>query len=181
VFSPAFPRQLTPVHSVNVLSLFNCTDFGGDMVRQNAPVIALDAPLSISQLMFFDGEKNSVLLDVCGTNVPDVPDVVDVVPDELVEVVDEALGEDGPPEQAASVSAQPARARSRIDQVRTALGIGEVYDGHPRNGGCARIVVPAECHRPDYRVDGRRHPLPRPTGGVPCERRRERRRNGGRS
>jgi hypothetical protein len=48
---------LTPVHSVSVLSVFNVTDFGGEMVRQSALVVALvPTLLSISQLMFFDGE-----------------------------------------------------------------------------------------------------------------------------
>ena len=31
------------------------TDFGGEMVRQSVPVVAPEL-LSISQLMFFDGE-----------------------------------------------------------------------------------------------------------------------------
>ena len=50
-------RQLTPVHSLSVLSVIRVTDFGGEIVRHNAPVVAV-APtlLSISQLMFFDGE-----------------------------------------------------------------------------------------------------------------------------
>jgi hypothetical protein len=42
VFSPALPRQFTPVHSVSVLSVFNSTDFGGEIVRQDASVSALD-------------------------------------------------------------------------------------------------------------------------------------------
>ena len=54
---PALERQLTPVHSVRLPSVFNVTDFGGEMVRQSAPVMALAPRLSsISQLMFFDGE-----------------------------------------------------------------------------------------------------------------------------
>jgi hypothetical protein len=57
VFVPALERQLTPVHSVSVLSVFNVTDFGGEMVRHSALVVALvPTLLSISQLMFFDGE-----------------------------------------------------------------------------------------------------------------------------
>ena len=50
-------RQLTPVHSLIVLSVIRVADFGGETVRQSALVMAL-APrlLSISQLMFFDGE-----------------------------------------------------------------------------------------------------------------------------
>ena len=54
---PALERQLTPVHSVRLLSVCNVTDFGGEMVRQSALVVALvPTLLSISQLMFFDGE-----------------------------------------------------------------------------------------------------------------------------
>ena len=50
-------RQFSPVHSVRLLSVFNVTDFGGEMVRQSALVPALVPELlSISQLMFFDGE-----------------------------------------------------------------------------------------------------------------------------
>jgi hypothetical protein len=57
VFSPALERQLTPVHSVRLPSAFNVTDFGGEMVRQSALVMALELKLlSISQLMFFEGE-----------------------------------------------------------------------------------------------------------------------------
>jgi len=54
---PALERQLSPVHSVRLLSVCNVTDFGGEKLRQSAPVVAL-APtlLSISQLRFFDGE-----------------------------------------------------------------------------------------------------------------------------
>ena len=50
-------RQLTPVHSVRLPSVVNVTDFGCEMVRQSAVVMALGPKLSsISQLMFFDGE-----------------------------------------------------------------------------------------------------------------------------
>ena len=57
VFTPALERQLTPVHSVRLLSVFNVTDCGGERVRQRAFVSALGPKLlSISQLMFFDGE-----------------------------------------------------------------------------------------------------------------------------
>jgi hypothetical protein len=56
VFVPAFERQVSPVHSVRLLSVFNVTDFGGERVRHSAPVVALvPTLLSISQLMFFDG------------------------------------------------------------------------------------------------------------------------------
>ena len=54
---PALERQLTPLHSVRLLSVFNVTDLGGEMVRQSALVMAFGPKLSsISQLMFFDGE-----------------------------------------------------------------------------------------------------------------------------
>ena len=54
---PALERQLTPVHSVRLPSVFKVTDFGGEMVRQSAFVMVLGPKLSsISQLMFFDGE-----------------------------------------------------------------------------------------------------------------------------
>ena len=54
---PALERQLTPLHSVRLPSVFNVTDFGGEMVRHSALVMALVPTLSsISQLMFFDGE-----------------------------------------------------------------------------------------------------------------------------
>jgi hypothetical protein len=48
---------LVPLHSFNVPSVVRVTDLGGDTVRQRVLVIAL-APrlLSISQLMFLDGE-----------------------------------------------------------------------------------------------------------------------------
>ena len=50
-------RQVTPVHSVRLLLVCNVTDFGGEMVRQSALVVApVPMLLSISQLMFFDGE-----------------------------------------------------------------------------------------------------------------------------
>jgi hypothetical protein len=55
VFSPALERQLTPVHSLSVLSVISVTDFGGEIVRHSAPVVPPEL-LSISQLMFFDGE-----------------------------------------------------------------------------------------------------------------------------
>ena len=57
MFVPALERQLTPLHSVRLLSVFNVTDFGGEMVRHSVLVMALGPKLSsISQLMFFDGE-----------------------------------------------------------------------------------------------------------------------------
>ena len=69
---PALERQLTPVHSVRLLSVFNVTDLGGEIVRQSVLVTALGPKLSsISQLMFFDGDKNSVPVGVCGTSVPE--------------------------------------------------------------------------------------------------------------
>jgi hypothetical protein len=82
--SPAFERHCWPVHSVNVLSVLSVTDAAGENVRQKADVMALGPRLlSISQLMFFEGDRNSVEVWVCGCRVPDVvvvdPVVVDVV------------------------------------------------------------------------------------------------------
>jgi hypothetical protein len=57
VFTPALERQFSPVHSLSVLSVVRVTDFGGESVRQSVLVMALEPRLlSISQLMFFDGE-----------------------------------------------------------------------------------------------------------------------------
>jgi hypothetical protein len=57
VFSPALERHVSPVHSFSVLSVIRVTDFGGESVRQSVLVMALEPRLlSISQLMFFDGE-----------------------------------------------------------------------------------------------------------------------------
>jgi hypothetical protein len=134
VFVPALERQLTPAHSVRLLSVFNVTDLGGEMVRQSVLVMALDPKLSsISQLMFFDGDKNSVPVGVCGTRVPDVWDVLDVVPpdelevvvvtEEAVVVVDEEFEDDGLLEQAARARAHAGRISSRTDQVLSARGI----------------------------------------------------------
>jgi hypothetical protein len=54
---PALERQFIPVHSVRLLSVFSVTVLAGDRVRQYALVVALGPTLlSISQLMFFDGE-----------------------------------------------------------------------------------------------------------------------------
>ncbi len=141
VFRPALERQLTPVHSVRVLSVASVTDFGGETVRQSVLVRAPGPKLSsISQLMFFDGETNSVLVEVCGTSVPDVWVVVEVVVAVELEVddcgvldgdvaldvvvVDEEF-EDGVLEQAARASAQAGRISRRIAQVRGVLGIGQ--------------------------------------------------------
>src|SRR5271169_1829120 len=41
--SPALERHCTPVHSVSVLSCFNVTDLGGEMVRHSAEVSELGA------------------------------------------------------------------------------------------------------------------------------------------
>ena len=57
MFTPALERQFSPVHSFSVLSVVRVTDFGGESVRQSVLVMALEPRLlSISQLMFFDGE-----------------------------------------------------------------------------------------------------------------------------
>ena len=134
MFSPALERQETPVHSVSALLVPNVTDFAGEMVRHSVDVVAFGPRLeSISQLMFFEGEKNSVLVGVWGASVPNVrvvvdvpdPDVVDV--DDL-EVVDEELEGEGLLEQAASASAQAGRTSRRTNHVRSARGIRRVYD-----------------------------------------------------
>ena len=132
---PALERQLTPVHSVRLPSVFNVTDLGGEMVRHSVLVMALGPKLSsISQLMFFDGDKNSVPVGVCGTSVPDVSDVLDVVEcvvvvvtdEAVVVVVDEEFEDDGPLEQAARARAQAGTISSRTDHVRSARGIARV-------------------------------------------------------
>ena len=41
MFVPALERQFTPAHSVRLLSVFNVTDFGGEMVRHSVLVMAL--------------------------------------------------------------------------------------------------------------------------------------------
>jgi hypothetical protein len=125
-------RQLTPVHSVRLLSVINVTDFGGETVRHNALVSALGPKSeSISQLMFLDGEKNSVLVEVCGSRVPDVWDVLGVVltgdlvvvVERAVVLVDDELEDEGLLEQAASARAQTGRTSRRIDQGRSVRGI----------------------------------------------------------
>ena len=135
MFSPALERQETPVHSVSALFVPSVTDFGGEIVRHSVDVVALGPKLeSISQLMFFEGEKNSVLVGVWGASVPKVrvvvdvpdPDVVDVADD--LEVVDEELEGEGLLEQAARARAQAGRTSRRTDHVRSARGIRRVYD-----------------------------------------------------
>ena len=130
------------MHSVNELSVLSVTDAGGEIVRQKADVMALaPSPLSISQLMFLEGDRNSVEVCVCGCSVPDVvvvdPLVADVVADRdpIVEVtaalvvdVEEARGVD-PLEQAAThsalvaTSARGARRRAHRD-VCTSQRVG---------------------------------------------------------
>ena len=121
---------------MSVLSVIRVTDFGDEMVRQSALVMALEPKwLSISQLMFFDGEKNSVTVDDCGTAVPDVSDVLDVVPESrlvdvvaravvvvagLVDVVEDEL-EVGLFEQAANATTQAGRSKRLIDRFRGAV------------------------------------------------------------
>jgi hypothetical protein len=85
--------------------------------------------------MFFDGEKNSVLVAVCGVSVPEVCEVVEVVPFEELVVVDPLVVDvafdvvvvdeevDGLLEQAASASAHAGRTRRRIDHVRNGFDI----------------------------------------------------------
>jgi hypothetical protein len=135
VLVPALERQFTPAHSVRLLSVFNVTDLGGEIVRQSVLVMALGPKLSsISQLMFFEGDKNSVPVGVCGTSVPDVCDVlvdelelkVVVVTDEAVVLVDAEFDDDGPLEQAARARAHAGRSSSRSDHIRSARGTQRV-------------------------------------------------------
>jgi hypothetical protein len=101
--SPAFPRHDTPVHRASVPSGLSVTDLGGEIVRQEADVVELGPRLkSISQLMFPEGEKNSVSVALCGCRVPPVDDdevvvdvaaVVGVVFAAVTEVVDVVAGE----------------------------------------------------------------------------------------
>jgi hypothetical protein len=133
VFSPAFERQFTPVHSLSVLSVMRVADFGGEKVRQSTLVRELEPRLlSISQLMFFDGEKNSVTVEVCGTSVPDVwvvldvelaAAVVDVVLADVVDVEGEPEGE--LLEQAANARAQAGKSSRLIDRFRRAVRMFE--------------------------------------------------------
>jgi hypothetical protein len=127
------------VHSVSVPSAPNVTDLGGEAVRHSVDVRALCPKLeSISQLMFFEGETNSVLVDVWGTSVPEVCEVLDVVGAAVLEVVEAAVvvvvadvivvvvdedDEAGPLEQAASATAQAGRIIRRTDRLRSAIGI----------------------------------------------------------
>ncbi len=129
---------MTPVHSVSVPSAPSVTDFGGETVRHSVDVMALGPKLeSISQLMFFEGEKNSVPVEVCGTSVPEVCAVLDVVLCAVLDVVDrdvvavaaevvvvDELDGDGLLEQAASATAPAARTSRRTDHLRIAMRIG---------------------------------------------------------
>jgi hypothetical protein len=111
-------------------------------VRHSAEVMELVPKLkSSSQLMFFDGERNSVLVAVCGTSVPDVWDEVDVevdVDDVDVDVVERALVdvdvvddelEDGLLEHAANPTTHAGRTNRGTDHLRSTRGIGRVYEG----------------------------------------------------
>ncbi len=62
---PAFERHWVPLHSVSVLSVPSVTDRCGDSVKQSVEVME-DGPKlsSISQLMFPEGERNSVPVGV---------------------------------------------------------------------------------------------------------------------
>ncbi len=138
MFKPALERHETPVHSVSVPSAPSVTDLGGETVRHNVDVMALGPKLeSISQLMFFEGETNSVPVEVCGTSVPEVCEVLDVVLCAVLDVVDrdvvvvaaevvvvDELDGDGLLEQAASATAPDARISRRTDHFRIAMGIG---------------------------------------------------------
>jgi hypothetical protein len=135
VFSPALERHVTPVHSVSVPSAPSVTDFGGAIVRHSVDVIALGPKLaSISQLMFFEGEKNSVPVDVWGTSVPEVCGALDVVERvvvgvaaEVVVVVGDEVGGDGLLEQAARAVAPDARISTLTGHFHSASGIGRAY------------------------------------------------------
>jgi hypothetical protein len=59
-------RHGAPLHSAREPSGFRVTDWGGEMVKQSVDARELGPKLSsISQLMFPDGDKNSVLVVVC--------------------------------------------------------------------------------------------------------------------
>ena len=131
--TPAFARHCWPLHSANELSVLSVTDAGGENVRQKVDVIAVDPkPLSISQLMFFEGEKFGRGLRLrlqrprCGgRRLPwrrsrsSVPAVVDVAAALVVEVV--VAGGADPLEHAANhsaltaTSARSARRRAHRD------------------------------------------------------------------
>jgi hypothetical protein len=162
VFSPALERHWSPVHSVSEPAVFSVTDLGGEMVRHSAEVMALGPRLSsISQLMFFEGERNSVPVDVCGTRVPvvwevdvvlgDEPDVVEVGAADVVVVLGEDDGE-GLLEQADSATASAGRISTPSHHFRIAMGMSQAYDGvvgrawlspgpqgHPRSGGAGGL------------------------------------------
>jgi hypothetical protein len=127
---------------VRLLSVPRVTDLGGETVRQSVLVSELGPKLkSISQLMFFDGERNSVPVDDCGIRVPVVWDVLDVVLAGVVVgvvgavvvgavvvvvvVVDDELCPDGLLEQAASARAQAGRINNRTDRSRSARTTAE--------------------------------------------------------
>ena len=78
--SAPFERHCVPVHVVTVLSVLRTADWGGEYVRHKVWVIELEPKSSsISQLMFFVGERNSEAVGVCGSSVPLVADVVVVL------------------------------------------------------------------------------------------------------
>ncbi len=88
VFTPALERHCVPVHTATLPSGVRVADRGGERVRHMVWLMELDPKLkSISQLMFPEGERNSVPVGVCGTNVPVVCPAVEVVPRAVVEVV----------------------------------------------------------------------------------------------
>ena len=160
----------------------NVTDLGGEAVRHSVDVRALGPKLeSISQLMFFEGETNSVLVDVWGTSVPEVCEVLDVVVAAVLEVVDAAVvvvvadvvvvvvdedDEAGPLEQAASATAQAGRIIRRTDRLRSAIGIAHAF----------RARVPVRSGSLD---DQARHPRTGTGRGLPCERHPRGRQNRG--
>ena len=156
------------------------TDFGGEMVRHSVDVMALGPKLeSISQLMFFEGEKNSVPVEVCGTSVPEVCEVLDVVLCAVLDVVDadvvvvaaevvvvDELDGDGLLEQAASASGagrqdqQADRPFPQRNVHRTSLRRGR------RSGSGLSLRGQASTARAGPRPTVRkRHPRGRRNGG----------------
>lgn len=105
------------------------------MVRQRVWVSALGPKLlSISQLMFIDGDKNSVPVDVCGASVPMVvvvglaPDV-GVVERAVVEVVLLAVGVPLLLEQEAQTSANVQHRVTTIVRLIITSTLGLMFPG----------------------------------------------------
>jgi hypothetical protein len=128
--SPGFERHCWPVHLVTVPSVFRTADCAGENVKHEVCVIMPDPKLlSISQLMFIVGEKNSVLVEVWGCRVGLIGTVVvvrrggteDVEPDALVEVVVPWFEEPDPPLEHAANRAAPLT-NTRVATTRRVEG-----------------------------------------------------------